>query len=242
MLATQTKIVVALDGMTWRRALSLARHLEGSVWGFKLNDLIDQRGVAALKRLQEFGHVWADVKLYDIGNTVKNRLRPYVEAEVDFVTIAADAWDPAMRAASEVKGATRLLAVTVLTSLEESDVRAKYGYPLTEYPRRYPVVEEVQKLTRRALACGLDGIVCSPHELQFLDALELPEHFIRATPNIRLQEGSVRSDDQNPERSATPLEAIALGADFLVIGRPITQARKPLEVVERIIKNINPDS
>ena len=233
----QTKhnpIIVALDGMSKREALALARKLQGQVWGFKVNDLLHQKngGVTVVEQLKPYGHVFADPKLYDIGNTVRNSLRPYVQAGADFVTIAGDAWNPALCAAAEIKGTTKLLIVTVLTSMDEDDVRKKFNYSLIEYPRLHPIEIEVLKIARLGKECGFDGIVCSAKELHHLEKIGEFAGTIKVVPAIRPLWHQDQNDD-NTTRSMTPKEAVELGTDFIVIGRPITKSKDPVAAVAR---------
>lgn len=234
-------IIVALDGMPRKQAFALAESLKGLVWGFKANDLLHQSngGATVVHHLHRFGNAFPDPKLYDIGNTVKNSLLPYVKAKADFVTISGEAWEPALRAAAKVKGNTKLLVVTLLSSLDEADVRKKYNYPLLEHPRRYPVQEEVLKLARLGKQCGLDGIVCSGQELQMLKDSGEFDDMIKVVPAIRplWYQELQKTDDQ--KRTMMPKEALELGADFLVIGRPITEAEDPKEAVRKTLEEIN---
>lgn len=235
---SEERIIVALEGIEYPKAIRLARKLEGFVWGFKLTDLLVKRGARAIGEFGRYGNVFVDTKEYQIPSTTQLNIAPYVEAGTQFITVAAQAGDPTLRAAVEVRGDAKILAVTVLSTLTPEDLRVQRG--VWEYPRRDLIREQVIQLAKRALACGVDGLVCAPAELEYVQELDLPEGFLKVTPNIRLLGKKVKDDDQNPERSATPFDAIALGADFLVIGRPITQSPDPLEAVKRIVKNINP--
>lgn len=255
----ERNIIVALDGMNFIDALDLARELQGLVWGFKISDLLERSGIWVVASLGNFGNIMVDTKVYDIGNTVANRIKLYADAGATLATISADAWDPAMHAAAAAKGDMKVLAVTVLSSMNEIDVRAKYNYWDGEGPqRRQPIREEILKLTERAVACGLDGVVCSPAEVEFLKngaewqlgptgadrfgILGLPDGFLKVTPNIRLASRKIVDDDQNLERSATPRAALSRGATHLVIGRPITRSASPRDVVERIVQELQPSS
>lgn len=233
------RIIVALEGIEYPKAIRLARRLEGRVWGFKLTDLLARRGARAIEEFGRYGKIFVDTKEYQIPSTTQLNLVPYVEAGADLITVAAQAGDPTLRAALEVRGDAKILAVTVLSTLTSEDLRVQRG--VREYPHRDLIREQVLQLVKRALVCGVDGIVCAPAELEYVQELELPKGFLKVTPNIRFAGEKVKDDDQNLERSTTPFEAIALGADLLVIGRPITQSREPLEVVKRIVENINPD-
>lgn len=233
---TDSPIVVALDGMTYRRAMFLARKLQGHVWGFKVGDLIDRRGISVVEDLKQYGRVWADVKLYDIGNTVRNRLLPYVEIGTDLVTVAVDAGEASLRSAVEVRGNTKILAVTVLTTTSSDDIRNFEG--VLEHPRRDLVGERIIKLAGLAVRCGVDGMVCAPADLQYLQALDLTDDFLIAATSIRSLNTKVSNDDQNLDRSGTPAQAVSNGADLIVIGRPIYTSKNPLRVVEKITEEL----
>lgn len=233
------RIIVALEGIEYPKAIRLARRLEGRVWGFKLTDLLARRGARTIGEFGRYGNVFVDTKEYHIPSTTQLNIAPYVEAGAQLITVAAQAGDASLRAAVEVRGDAKILAVTVLSTLTSEDLRVQRG--VREHSHRDLIREQVIQLAKRALACGVDGIVCAPAELEYVQELEFPEGFLKVTPNIRLSGKKVRDDDQNLERSATPFEAVALGADLLVVGRPITQPREPLEALKRIIENINPD-
>ena len=178
------------------RAFKIAKKLSGKVWGFKVNDLLYDPSFK-IKNLKKFGRVFADVKLYDIPNTVANSVRQLSRQGVDIITVHASGGIEMMRAAKQVARKSKIIAVTVLTSF-----KGEHG-------------KEVLKLAKDARGAGVDGIVCSAHELKYLKNIKL----LRIVPGIR-PSWYGKKDDQR--RSATPEEAIALGADYLVIGRPIT--------------------
>ncbi|MDP3730979.1 MAG: orotidine-5'-phosphate decarboxylase [bacterium] len=194
------KIIIALDGMSEVEALRIAKLLKGKVWGFKINDLLfADPGI--IKKLKKFGNVFADAKLYDIPNTVANSVRRLSAVGADMITVHASGGIEMMRAAKENAGHSKILAVTVLTSFKGSQNKI------------------VLKLAREAEKAGLDGIVCSGHELKYVSKLPL----LKVVPGIR-PKGYNRKDDQ--KRTVTAEEAVKLGADYLVIGRPIINSLK----------------
>src|SRR5689334_17776634 len=115
------KIIVALDGMTRSEALELATALKGSVWGFKVNDLLIQCGLEIVRELKKFGGVFADPKLSDIPNTVGNSVRVLAAAGADLITVHASASAASLKAAVAEAGPSRILAITVLTSMSDED-------------------------------------------------------------------------------------------------------------------------
>lgn len=222
-----SRIYVALDGMVRSNAFELARALAPEVRGFKGNDLFDREPEEAFIFLKtELGsHVFADPKLHDIPNTVANRMRNFVEMGADLVTVHASGGKAMMEAAVKATegSPTKVLAVTVLTSLEPVDCLEIYGMPS---------IGKVKQLAELAAEAGVWGIVCSPEETAIIKRSELP--LIVINPGIRPAGAS--ADDQ--ARKATPSGAIAVGADWLVIGRPITAAANPVDAARRINEEV----
>jgi orotidine-5'-phosphate decarboxylase len=178
------------------------------------------------------GHrLFLDLKLHDIPNTVAGATRSACRIAPHFLTIHAAGGMAMMRAAVEAAreaagdAAPRLLAITVLTSLDASDLDAT--------GQRGPVADQARRLADLAQRAGVAGVVCSPHEVAALRA-QCGPGFVLVTPGIR--PAWAASGDQ--KRITTPAEAIASGADHLVIGRPITQAPDPAEALARICAEI----
>ena len=199
--AMGNKIIVALDGISEKEALRIARLLKGLVWGFKVNDLLFE-SLGVIVKLKKFGNVFADAKLYDIPNTVTNSVRKLSTTGADMITVHASGGVEMMKAAKRSAGKSKILAVTVLTSFQGNQKKM------------------VLKLVRDAEKAGLDGIVCSGLELKYLAKFSL----LKVVPGIRPKDYN-KKDDQ--KRTVTPKEAIKLGADYLVIGRPITKSKDP---------------
>jgi orotidine-5'-phosphate decarboxylase len=170
--------------------------------------------------------VFLDLKLYDIGETVKRATRQIVRSGVTFLTVHGS--EAVMRAAVEGRGSapTQLLAVTVLTSFDRKDL-LDLGYQST--------VEDLVALrVNKAIASGVDGIVCSP--------LELPNVRRIGGSKLKLVTPGVRSTGAavgDQKRVATPAEAIRNGADYLVIGRQVTRAENPREACHQILQEIS---
>lgn len=123
---------------------------------------------------------------------------------------------------------TRLLAITVLTSLGNKGAREVYGQPARQ---------QIMRLATLAKRNGMDGVVCSPAEARMLREY-FGDDFLIVTPNIRLPDTVVKDDDQNPNRSRTPKEAIAEGASHIVVGRPITESPDPQAVITTMLQDI----
>lgn len=220
-------IIVALDYGQAAPALALARRLDPARCRLKVGkQLFTREGPQIVGRLQELGFaIFLDLKFHDIPNTVAGACRAAAELGVWMVNVHASGGRRMLEAARESVDRTPkpplLIAVTVLTSLDAGDLHdtGVGGEP----------AEQVTRLARLAHGCGLDGVVCSPTDLQVL-AAALPPEFLRVTPGVRPS----GEDDGDQKRVATPARAIADGAHYLVIGRPITQAADPAAALAAI--------
>ena len=222
------RLIVALDVPDAGAANVLLDRLDDTCAWFKVGlELFVASGPAVLEPLLRRGHhVFLDLKLHDIPNTVAGAVRSAASLGVDLLTVHA-AGGPAMLAAAReaLVGVARppeLLAVTVLTSMDASQVSA-IGV------ERSPA-EQVEVLAKMGLAAGIKGFVCSPQEVAALRALTGPEGTL-VIPGIR-PAGEAAGDQK---RVATPAEALRAGASYLVVGRPITQAADPAKAAEAIL-------
>ena len=228
-------IIVALDYVQAEPALALARRLDPAHCRLKVGkQLFTREGPHVIGRLQELGfEIFLDLKFHDIPNTVAGACRAAAELGVWMVNVHASGGRRMLEAARESVDAAAapplLIAVTLLTSLDAGDLRdtGVGGEP----------VEQVTRLARLAHGCGLDGVVCSPTDLEAL-AGALPHEFLRVTPGVR----PAGKDDGDQKRAATPARAIAGGAHYLVIGRPITQAADPVAALAEIEAQISAPS
>jgi orotidine-5'-phosphate decarboxylase len=224
-------VVVALDFAVAAPALELVARLDPRLCRLKVGkELFTRAGPALVEELQRRGfEVFLDLKFHDIPNTVAAAVRAAAELGVWMVNVHAGGGRRMMEAAVEaIQGVARrplLIGVTVLTSLADADL-AELGYGES-------VAERVQRLAALAADCGLDGVVCSA-----LEAAELRRtrggDFCLVTPGIRLA-GDAAGDQR---RVVTPAEAVALGADYLVIGRSITAAVDPLAALQRVHREL----
>ena len=231
------RLFVALDTADLERAVALAEALGGAVGGIKIGlELYSSRGVEGARRLAELGiPVFLDLKLHDIPNTVASAVRAVLPLQPFMLTVHASGGPAMLRAAAAAageagEGRPRLMAVTVLTSLDDEDL-ARVG-------QAGPVTEQALRLATLARDAGIDGAVCAPLEVALLRR-RLGAEFTLVVPGIRpawVVPASERTDDQ--KRTMSPAEAIAAGADYLVIGRPITLARSPREAALRIAAEI----
>lgn len=224
-------IFVALDRPDLARATALARAVRSEVGGFKVGlELIMAEGPDAVRAIVAMGlPVFVDVKLHDIPNTVAGAVRSLAGLGIAFLTLHAAGGPAMLRAAAEAAAGApmppRLLAVTVLTSLDRADLEATGvgADPLGQTVR----------LARLAEACGIDGIVCSPHEILAVRAVTR-QGLIVATPGIRPT--TAAPDDQ--KRAMTAAAALAAGADLLVVGRPITGAENPAAAARALLADL----
>ncbi|WP_420825649.1 orotidine-5'-phosphate decarboxylase [Thiocystis minor] len=231
-LAPSSPIVVALDFAAQAPALALVERLDPARCRLKVGkELFTRLGPAFLEELQRRGfEVFLDLKFHDIPNTVAAACAVAADLGVWMVNLHISGGSRMMAAARErlsrMIHPPLLIGVTVLTSLDETDLAA-IGCPGS--PR-----ERVMALARLGQAAGLDGIVCSPLEAASVRAA-LGSEFLLVTPGIRPSGASV--GDQ--KRVMTPAEAIAAGADYLVIGRPIAQAVDPHAALVEIERELS---
>jgi len=228
---TADRLIVALDVPEPEAARTVVRELDGLVSFYKIGFwLLFKPGTDALiDDLVAAGHrVFADCKLYDIGETVKRGVQALAGRGVSMVTVHAE--PGVMRAAVEGRGgssATRIFGVTVLTSLDDA--------ALAETGSAFGVDDLVARRVRQAVDCGLDGIIASPSDdPSRLRVIGGNPRLLVATPGIRPR-GLATNDHA---RHATPAEAVARGADYLVVGRPIVQAADRRAMAEAIIKDM----
>jgi orotidine-5'-phosphate decarboxylase len=227
--STKDRLAVALDFPTAKSALDLVDQLSGTCQWFKVGmELYYATGNTLVETLRNRGfNVFLDLKLHDIPNTVAGAVRSATEAGASLLTIHASG-GPVMMAAAEAAtapGSPRLLAVTVLTSMDATQLNAT-GVSSTP-------AEQVLRLAKLAQHSGINGMVCSPEEVGTLRA-ELGGEALLVIPGIR----PTGSDVGDQKRIATPAAAIERGASMLVVGRPITRASNPAAAAESILKEI----
>lgn len=225
-------ILVALDVSDLARAERLARSLGSYVGGFKVGlELLMGEGPESVSRIAELGlPVFADAKLHDIPNTTERAARQLAAHGARWITAHAtggsrmiEAAASGLTAGSEGRKAG-VLAVTVLTSLDQTDLET-LGMPGSIRARSV----ELARLARRA---GAEGVICSP--LEVASVRTLSPQFLVVTPGIR-PGGSAHGDQK---RTATPVEALRAGADFIVVGRAITEASDPVASATSILESL----
>jgi orotidine-5'-phosphate decarboxylase len=227
-LSARDRLIVALDFPAAAEALALVERLEGRARWFKVGlELFIAAGPGIVAKLAGQGYsIFLDLKLHDIPNTVGGGVRSAAGLGAELLTIHAGGGPAMLRAAREaaesVPGAPKLLAVTVLTSMDAAQLAA------TGVGREPGT--QVELLTRMGMEAGIDGFVCSPQEVAKLRAMTGPKGTL-VIPGIR-PAGAALGDQS---RVATPAAALRDGASYLVVGRPITQADDPARAVEGIL-------
>ena len=222
-------IFCAIDTANFKNAVTLAEQLKGVIGGIKLGkEFFTANGPQGVKNLREIGHkIFLDLKFHDIPNTVKGAVCAANELNCFMLTIHSSGGPEMVVAASKTKSkkhSALIIAVTVLTSLDNNDL---------ELVGQDKVNEQVIRLGKLAIANGADGLVASAMEVPVLRKV-LGSDCLFVVPGVRPL--WVNPDDQ--KRVTTPSRAIELGADVLVIGRPITQAKNPRDAAIRISDEI----
>jgi orotidine-5'-phosphate decarboxylase len=224
---TDSPIIIALDVPSADEARSLVRAIGDAASFYKVGlELYAAAGPDFARELKAEGHrVFLDLKLHDIGETVRRAVAQVAKIGPNFLTVHAT--DQVMRAAVEARGqsALKLLGVGVLTSLDDSDLE-KDGYSRT-------LTDLVELRARNAMAAGVDGIVCSPREVARVRAIT-GRNMILLNPGVR----SAGSSTGDQKRVATPAEAVAAGADYIVIGRQVTRSKDPRGETLRILEEV----
>ncbi|MDO4642470.1 MAG: orotidine-5'-phosphate decarboxylase [Cardiobacteriaceae bacterium] len=224
-------LIVALDVNRAQDALALAKQLSPKYCRMKVGkELFTREGRALVEALHALGHeIFLDLKFHDIPHTVAAAVRVAAEMGVWMVNVHASGGRKMLVAAADAVGAYSkpplLIAVTVLTSLNDAD--------LHEIGVNETVSSQVSRLTGLAATCGLDGVVCSAHEAATVKAVYGLD-FMTVTPGIR----PIGTEDNDQARVMTPQQAIMNGSDYLVIGRPITQDKRPAAALEKIVASM----
>ncbi|MEY3601147.1 MAG: hypothetical protein RL169_391 [Armatimonadota bacterium] len=232
-LSAHERILIALDVDSADAAVALARKVAGTVGGLKVGlELINAAGFDIISRLQDAGvdKIFYDAKFHDIPNTVHGAVAAAVKRNVWMVNVHAQGGSAMLRAAADAAHAAAnpplLIGVTVLTSLSQDALNSDLRVAGT-------VNDHVLHLAGLCHANGLDGVVCSPHEVEAIRT-SLGNDFVTVVPGVRPK--GVAAHDQ--ARIATPEAAVASGATYLVIGRAITGADDPREAAIQIAADI----
>ena len=227
----QDRLIVALDVPNAVQGLELVQRLGDTVSFYKIGlGMLTGGGLALANEIkQEHGkRVFLDMKLFDIGATVENAVRGLAQFDLDFLTVHGDPY--VVRAAKEGAAGTNLkiLAVTILTSLDRSDLDSALI-------RDGDVADLVEERAGRAFEAGADGVIASPQEAARIRALSEAQGRLIVTPGVR-PSGAALGDQK---RVATPAQAIADGADHIVVGRPIWSVKDPNAAAQAVQAEIS---
>ena len=224
------KLIVAMDVPNALAGLELAKTLGDSISFYKIGlGMLTSGGLALANELKlEHGkRIFLDMKLFDIGATVEHAVRGIAQYDIDFLTVHGD--PHVVRAAKEgaSKSNMKILAVTILTSLDRDNLDENL---MKTGDIRHLVIERAE----RAFEAGADGVIASPQEAGLIRALSSAKKKLIVTPGVR-PTGTALGDQK---RIATPAEAIANGADHIVVGRPIWQSNDPRKAAQSILQDI----
>ena len=225
------RLIVALDVPNVLQGVELVQTLGDSVSFYKIGlGMLTGGGLALANELkQEHGkRIFLDMKLFDIGATIEAAVRGIAQFDLDFLTVHGD--PHVIRAAKQGAAGsnTKILGVTILTSLDRSDLDdCMYKDGL--------IPDMVTERAGRAFDAGADGIICSPNEAAMIRALPESAGRLIVTPGVR----PVGADKGDQKRIATPAQAIRDGADHIVVGRPIHKAPSPRAAAEAIVAELN---
>ena len=230
MTPADDRLIVALDVPNVVQGLALATRLGDAVSFYKVGlGMLTGGGFALANELKSVHgkRVFLDLKLFDIGATVAAAVRGIAQYDLDFLTVHGD--PQVVRAAVDGRGATglRILAVTVLTSLDRADLDANCIKP-------GDIAAITLERAVRALEAGADGVIASPQEAAMIRALPQAQGRLIVTPGVR-PAGAAAGDQK---RIATPAQAIADGADHIVVGRPIWQAADPRAAAQAVVAEL----
>lgn len=228
-MSSLDKVIVALDYDDPQKAMSLVEQIGDLVNWFKIGPMLFTRSGADIIRFlhRKQKKVFVDLKLHDTPVVVADTVRQIADMGAQFATLHCMGGRTMLEAAGgSCRGSQlKLIGLTLLTSHNPAD-SSLLGFQGSEE-------HVVMRLLEAALETRLAGVMCSPHEVQKVKSRAV-SGFVTVTPGIRLPGREVFQDDQ--QRVASPREALQWGADYIIIGRPITQAREPREVVEKLFE------
>ena len=225
---TDQRIIVAIDTYDRTLANAILDQLNPALCMIKIGSVVfNALGKSFLHTVSERGFkIFLDLKLHDIPNTVEKGLNALKRIKPILTTIHISGGDKMMESAARIKKNTKILGVSILTSMDSKQTQKYYN--------KKDISKLVKKFAIAAKNNKLDGVVCSPKEIKYIRK-ETGNNFIIVTPGIRVDD-KIKGDDQ--KRIETPRKAIDAGANYLVIGRPITESTNPLKVLKEINKTL----
>ena len=227
-LKADDRLILALDEPDLASARKLIKDLGDTVSFYKIGlTLLAQGGLTLCDELRAQGKsVFQDWKLHDIGAQVEGAAKAAASGSCDLLTVHAEPQVMRAAVAGRVNPACKIIGVTVMTSLTQDDLdEMGYGMQLSDL---------VMRRVDQAVACGLDGVVSSPHEAAMIRA-RVPKDFLIVTPGVR----PVGADVNDQQRIATPQDAMLNGASHVVVGRPITRVADPVAAAQAILSAIH---
>tara|TARA_B100000575_G_scaffold204461_1_gene165978 strand:+ start:9181 stop:9867 length:687 start_codon:yes stop_codon:yes gene_type:complete len=222
---TKNKIIVALDSNNLTKTLKLVSIIKREVFAFKIGyEFFFNFGIDGYHKVKKIcPNIFLDLKLHDIPNTVNKGMLAINKLKPLLTTIHISGGDQMMKLSKVENTNMKVLGVTLLTSLNNNQTKKYYN--------ENSIQKIVKNFVKQAKKNNLDGVVCSPKEIKLIRKI-VDEKFIIVTPGIRLDGGVILKDDQ--KRTLNPKKAIELGANYLVVGRPITESATPLNTIKRI--------
>ena len=222
------KIIVALDSNNFNKTKKLVNSLKKDVYAFKIGyQFFFNFGLNGYKKIFDIcPKIFLDLKLHDIPNTVGKGLDALKKIKPIFTTVHISGGDEMMKYAVKNKGGIKILGVSILTSMNDEQTKKYYN--------QSNLTLLVKKFAKFAKKNKLDGVVCSPKEIKYIRR-EIGKNFIIVTPGIRFN-NKIKRDDQ--KRTETPKKTMEMGANYLVIGRPITESKNPLKVLKEINRSL----
>lgn len=224
------KIIVALDLSDLKKTIRLVKILKNEVYAFKIgHEFFYNFGIKGYKKIFAIcPKIFLDLKLHDIPNTVEKGIKAILRLKPIFTTIHISGGDEMQKKSIINNKKTKILGVTVLTSLNQKQT--------LKYYKEKNINLMVKKFSKYAKENKLSGLVCSPLEIKTVRKA-VGKEMVLIVPGIRPEDNIQKSNDDQ-KRILNPKEAIKLGADYLVIGRPIVESKNPLETIKKINKSI----
>ncbi|SMY09029.1 orotidine-5'-phosphate decarboxylase [Flavimaricola marinus] len=225
------RLIVALDVGDAYSGLQLAETLGDAVGFYKIGlGMLTGGGLALANELkEEHGkRIFLDMKLFDIGATITAAVKGLAQFDLDLLTVHGDPYVVSAARDGVGQSQTKIMAVTILTSLDRADLDGAMI-------RDGAIADIVQERAGRALEAGADGVICSPHEAHLVRALPEADGKLIVTPGVR----PVGSDAGDQKRIMTPAQAIAAGADHVVVGRPVWKSKNPKESALAILQELS---
>ena len=225
-METKKYIFCALDFSDLNQSILFTKKIKNHIGGIKLGlEFFTKNGPKGVEKIKEIGlPVFLDLKLHDIPNTVKQSLKNVLDLSPNYVTVHLSGGYKMLEELKDIKKDTKIIGVSMLTSLDDEELK-KMGYNIGQKIF-------IENLVKSGVEAGIDGIVSSPREVKELK--KNYKNLIFVTPGIRLPSNS--RDDQ--KRIESPRFAVKSGSNILVIGRPITTSKDPLNSIKKIIENI----